>query len=118
MVGELNDDNITCYEKTIDINEINNFFEVKFIAEINNKQFIIISIKDDIIEVVCDDYKYAKEHDFKEIEHGVWIKNVSCSSFDKFLLIKIIQDKFGNITEEIKELDKDKLIKNWNFYDV
>lgn len=96
---------ITYYEKIVDVNEVSSFFSVSFIAVKNNMRFTVKSFINEKIEVLCDDCEYAKAHDFTEIEHGVWCSRNTVDYYEKFQLIKSIQDSNERNVKDLSQKD-------------
>lgn len=96
---------ITYYEKVVDVNDVNSFFSVSFIAVKNNMQFTVKSFVNGKIEVICDDCEYAKTHNFTEIEHGVWCSRNTVDDYEKFQLIKSIQNSNERVVKDISQKD-------------
>lgn len=104
---------LTFYEKVVDKNDVGVFFSVIFIAIRDNKKFTVKSFVDGRIEVICDDQEYAEMHGFFEVEHGVWCMRSTMDCYEKYQLIKCVENSDEKV---IKELDSKAFIEAWNIY--
>ena len=104
---------VTYYKKTVSIKDIGELFEVLFVVFGDGRRFTISSVNNNNIMVLCDSRKYAEEHDFSEIERGVWISAKSIDMFDKFQMIKSI---VGRTEKEVLTMNKNQMVDAWNKY--
>ena len=104
---------ITFYEKIVDKNDVGYFFSVIFNAYNADKKFVVKSVIDGEIEVICDDKEYAESHGFSEIEHGVWCKRNTLDNYNRFQLVKCEENSDD---EEYEELDKAGFVNAWRVY--
>lgn len=100
---------ITYYEKAVAIEEINDLFTVSFLAFLKDRKFVITSLDGNNLNVLCDDREYAEAHGFTEMEHGVWVSKQTIEKFDRFQLVKSIENCSNktvlNISkEQVKDL--------------
>ena len=104
----------TCYEKTVDLENIECFFSVRFIAvRYDCREFIIKNCFDDSIEIICDDAEYAVRNHFAEAEHGVWITRLKLTDFERFEMV--LTDE-NSLDAKVIKLDKGELMKTWERY--
>lgn len=104
---------VTYYKKTVSIKDIGDLFGVLFVAFGDGRQFIIDSVNNNNIRVLCDSRKYAEEHDFSEIERGVWISAKPMDMFDKFQMEKLFEDSAEMV---VLTMNKNQMIDAWNKY--
>lgn len=103
---------ITYYEKTIAIEEINNFFSISFLACLKDRKFVITSFDGNNLNVLCDDREYAETHGFSEVEHGVWVSRQSIEKFDRFQLIKSVNSN----DKTVLSISKEQITDLWQKY--
>ena len=104
---------ITYYAKTIAIEEINDFFSVSFLAYLKDRKFVITAFDGNNLNVLCNDREYAEAHGFSEMEHGVWVSKQSIEKFDKFQLIKSIE----NCNDKtVLNISKEQITDLWRKY--
>ena len=101
------------YESIIERSAVESCFSVKFLAEMDKRIFGISDINKDLIDIICDDYEYAMENGFVELERGVWINRKPLYSFSNFQMVKSIQDSSEKIIENIS---MEELTGMWNKY--
>lgn len=104
---------ITYYEKVIKMEEVGELFDITFTALINDKKFIVKSMNNKKIDVICDDYEYSKANGFSEIEHGVWSKRLPIDTFSKFDLVKSVEN---SKRKEVKMLSVKEFIEAYGKY--
>lgn len=104
---------IVYYENYVSTSETSKPFSVSFFAEKNEKKYIIHSIIDKKMTIVCDDHEFAIASGFKELEHGVWIKTVDIDSFESFWMVKYVQDNNDKI---VQKLNSTELLVCWEKY--
>lgn len=104
---------VAYYEKTVDLENIECFFSVRFIAvQYDHREFIIKNYIDNSIDVICDDAEYAVKNNFVEVDHGVWITRLKLTDFVRFEMV--LTDENGLV--KIIKLDKGELMKTWKRY--
>lgn len=105
---------ITYYEKTVDLKNIECFFSVRFIAvRYDRREFIIKNYIDNSIDVICDDAEYAAKNNFVEVDHGVWIARLKLTDFKGYEMILIDE---GGLGTKVIKLDKEGLVTAWKRY--
>lgn len=90
--------------------EVGELFDITFRALINDKKFIVKSMNNKKIDVICDDYEYSKANGFSEIEHGVWSKRFPIDTFSEFDLVKSVEN---SKQKEVKILSVKEFIEAW-----
>lgn len=104
---------ITHYQKTVPIGDVKEFFSVTFLAFVNGKRFVITSLDESSLNVLCDDREYAETHGFTEMEHDVWISKQTLEEFEEFQLIKSIE----NCDEKtVLNIRRDQITELWLKY--
>lgn len=104
---------ITYYEKVIKMEDVGELFDITFRALMNDKEFIVKSMNNRKIDVICDDYEYSKANGFSEMEHGVWSKRFPIDAFSEFHLVKSVEN---SKQKEVKMLSVKEFIDAWRKY--
>jgi hypothetical protein len=104
---------VTYYEKTVRIKDIGELFSVSFVAFVDGRRFIIDSVNNNNVNVLCDDREYAEKHNYSEIEHGVWISAKPMDMFDKFQMEKLFEDSTEMV---VLTMNKNQMVDAWNKY--
>lgn len=98
------------YEKIVPLEDVKEFFNVTFLAFADERRFVITSLNGDNLNVLCDDREYAEAHGFTEIERGVWISKRTLDEFEKFQLVKSVE----NCNEKtVLNISKERLAELW-----
>jgi hypothetical protein len=102
---------ITYYEQAIALSKDMEFFSVTFTCRLDGHDYIITNVLNDAVDLICDSQKYAKAHEFLEIERGVWVCRKPINDFTEFVMIK----RSSRGSEQYR-LSADELKAMWDKY--
>ena len=104
---------IKYYEKKVLLTEISSLFSVSFFCTIENRKFFIRNFWNNKVDIICDNAKYANEHNFVEVERGVWTERKSVDELDNFCMVR--KDKGSDERTSIN-LTREEFIEAWKKY--
>ncbi len=104
---------IVYYEGHVSKEEISEPFSVSFFAETDDRKYIINTIADKKMTIMCDDQEFAIATGFKETEHGIWVKTVDIESFEVFSMIRYVQNSSDRM---LQRLNSTELLDCWKRY--